>query len=182
MPHESLLLCALFAPGSIEAEVGKVQAAVFSTHGMASALALPPLIPIAFMDAARVDRALLQEMNRSIAPGWRMRLTRAEWIGGHLFARVDSGAAWGALRARALERCGSEEGSPFPAAEGFYLGCSEAPIGARAEINPAIPGVSFGSATIVLMKIHAAFDAAGWWRELSWETVEERPLRGRKQL
>jgi len=180
MTREPVVLAALFAPGSIESEVGLVQASVFSQHGCASIQALPPLIPIAFLDAARVDRSLLREMNRSVAPGWRMRLIGAGWIGGHLFGRVDSGGAWPALRECALARCGSAGESLFPAAEGFYLGCSETPDEARALINPALPELSFGSGTIALMRISAS-EGPEWWHTLSWETSEERPLRGRKQ-
>jgi hypothetical protein len=180
MTHEPVVLAALFAPGSIESDVGIVQASVFSRHGCASAQALPPLIPIAFLDAARVDASLLREMNRTIAQGWRVRLTGAGWIDGHLFARIDSGGAWRALRECALARCGSAGESPFPAAEGFYLGCSEMPGDARAQVNPALPELSFGSGTIALMKISAS-EGPEWWRALSWETIEERPLRGRKR-
>ncbi len=180
MPHEPLVLAALFAPGSIESEVGKAQAAVFSEHGCASVQALPPLIPIAFLEAARVDGSLLREMNRSIAPGWRVRLVGAGWIGGHLFGRVDSGGAWHALRACALALCGAEGEGLFPPAEGFYLGCCESPDEARALINPPLPELSFGSGTIALMRISAS-KGPEWWRTLSWVTFEERPLRGRKQ-
>ena len=174
------MLAALIAPGSIESEVGNVQADLLAEHGLASALALPPLIPIAFLDAARVDGSLLREMNRSIAPGWRVRLVGAGWIDGHLFGRIDSGGAWAVLRECALARCRSDGKNLFPAAEGFYLGCSETPDEARALINPALPELSFGSGTMSLMRISAS-EGPEWWRALSWETVEERPLRGRKQ-
>ena len=179
MPDEPFLLAALFAPGSIESEVGKVQAAVFSEHGCASVQALPPLIPIAFLDAAHAEPSMLREMDRSIAPGWRMRLVGTDWIGGHLFGRVDSGGAWPALRECALAACGPGE-SLFPAAEGFYLGCGETPDEARLLITPALPELSFGSGTIALVRIFAS-RGPEWWRTLSWETCEERPLRGRKQ-
>jgi hypothetical protein len=180
MPHEPLVLAVLFAPGSIESEVGKAQAAVFSEHGWASVQALPPLIPIAFLEAARADRSLLREMNGSIEPGWRMRLIGAGWIGGHLYGRIESGGAWSALRACSLARGGPEGESLFPPAEGFYLGCSESPDEARALINPPLPELSFGSGTIALMRISAS-EGTEWWRMLSWVTFEEQPLKGRKQ-
>ena len=41
-------LVALIPPGSVEAEMGRVQAALFAEHGLASAQALPALIPVAF--------------------------------------------------------------------------------------------------------------------------------------
>ena len=180
MPPQPVVLAALFAPGSIESEVGKAQTAVFSEHGCASTQALPPLVPIAFLDTTRVDRLLLREMNGAIAPGWRMRLVGAGWIGGHLFARIDSAGTWSALRECALARCGPEEESLFPAAEGFYLGCSETPQELRALISPTLPDFSFGSGTLSLMRISAS-EGPAWWRALSWETFDERPFRGRKQ-
>ncbi|MGO9310626.1 MAG: hypothetical protein ACLQDL_16590 [Spirochaetia bacterium] len=181
MPNEAVFLAALIAPGSIESEVGKLQAALFSAHGLASAQALPPLIPIAFLDdAARVTRALLAELNGSIRQGWRIRLTGPLWVEGHLYAGVDSGGAWGSLRARALELCGAEKARLFPAAEGFYLGCADAAPEEKSLIRPTVPEASFSSSTIALLSVHADFEGSTWWRDVHWEVVEERPLRGRK--
>jgi hypothetical protein len=180
MPRQPIVLAALFAPGSIESEVGKAQAAVFAEHGCASAQALPPLVPIAFLDAACAEGSLLREMNRAIAPGWRMRLIGTGWVEGHLFGRVDSAGAWPALRECALARCGPEAAGLFPVAEGFYLGCGEVPDAERESIIPSLPELSFGSATLSLMRITAT-EGPDWWRALSWETFDERPLRGRKQ-
>ena len=100
---------------------------MFSRHGAASTQALPPLIPIAFLDAPRVDGSLLREMNRAIAPGWRMRLVGPAWIGGHLYALRRLRGSLG--RAAAVRNCPvrAEAEGPFPAAEGFYLGCGEVP-------------------------------------------------------
>jgi hypothetical protein len=179
MPDHPFVLAALFAPGSIESEVGRAQDAVFSLHGAASTQALPPLIPIAFLDPSLVDGSLLREMSQAIAPGWRMRLVGPGWIGGHLYALVDSAGAWTALRQTAVARCAGGA-DLFPPAEGFYLGCVEAPAGTRALIDAPVPALSFGSATIALMRIFAS-DGPEWWRALSWEIFEERPLRGRKQ-
>jgi hypothetical protein len=181
MPHEPVLLAALIAPGSIESEVGKVQAVLFSEHGLASAQALPPLIPIAFLDAARVDRGFLLAMNRAVSPGWRMRLTGALWAEGHLYAGVESGGTWGALRDCALGRCGAEKGRLFPAAEGFYLGCGDATPEVRVRIKLVLPETSFSSCMVALLNIVTAFDGPEWWREVSWEIVEERSLRGRRK-
>jgi len=180
MPKEQVLLAALFAPGSIESEVGKVQAALFSEHGLASAQALPPLIPIAFLDAVRSQRELLRGMNAAVSPGWRMRLMGAVWEKGHLYARLETGGVWHTLRARALETGEARHNCLFPAAEGFYLGCGDAPPERRSLISPTLPEKSFTSGTIALLNIRAALVGVDWWRDLSWEVVEERPLRGRK--
>jgi hypothetical protein len=181
MPNEPILLAALIAPGSIESELGKVQAALFSDHGLASAQALPPLIPIAFLDAARAGRGLLLEMNGSVSRGWRMRLTGAVWAEEHLYAGVQSGGVWQTLRARALEICGSERSCLFPAAEGFYLGCGDASPEVRSRIRPAVPEASFSSCTIALLNVRTSVEGPEWWRDVSWEVVAERSLRGRKE-
>jgi hypothetical protein len=180
MPDETVLLAALFAPGSVESEMCSVQAALFDEHGLASAQALPPLIPLAILDPERIFRGFLQEMNVSVRSGWRMRLTEAVWVGGHLFAGIESRGVWEALRSVALKWSVTSQGSLFPVAEGFYLGCGEASPEMRSLIQPVMPASSFGSCTIALMKVRTALPGPEWWREVSWEVVQERPLRGRK--
>jgi hypothetical protein len=181
MPSKQFLLAALIAPGSVEAAVGKVQAALFSEHGLASAVALPPLIPVAFLDAASNGRGLLEELNASAAAGWRMRLSGTAWVDGHLYAGVQSHGAWASVRARALQLCGPETGCLFPAAEGFYLGCGDCPSGLRPQIEPVVPEMSFSSCTIALMGVRTDSMLSEWWRDVSWEVRHERPFRGRKE-
>lgn len=181
MPSKQVLLAAMIAPGSVEAAVGKVQAALFAEHGLASAQALPPLIPVAFLDAARTVRGLLQELNGSVTSGWRMRLSGAVWVDGHLYAGVESGGVWTAVRARALQLCGPETGCLFPAAEGFYLGCGDSPPELRLQIRPAVPEISFSSCTIALVSVRTDPTVSEWWRDVSWEVLHERPFRGRKE-
>ena len=84
------------------------------------------------------------------------------------------------MRVRALELCGAEKGCLFPVAEGFYLGCGDASPEVRSRISPEVPEASFSSGTIALLNIRATFEETEWWRELSWEVMEERTLRGRK--
>jgi hypothetical protein len=102
------------------------------------------------------------------------------WIGGHLYAGIESQGLWEALRSRAGEWSLTGPDSLFPAAEGFYLGCGDASPELRSRIMPAVPGLSFGSCTIATVKVRTALPGPEWWREVSWEVVEERPLRGRK--
>jgi hypothetical protein len=181
MRGQTFLLCALIPPGSVEAHLGRVQEALFSEHGLASSQAVPPLVPITFLDPAELPGGFLQQVDRSAPSGWRARLQGAEWVEGHLYARIDSGGAWSALRHAALARCGMETGGLFPVAEGFYLGCSDAPEAARHGITPSIPPVSFSSATVALIALRPASGGPPWWSELHWEITEERPLRGRKE-
>jgi hypothetical protein len=180
MPNEPVLLAALIAPGSIESEVGKVQAGLFSDHGLASAEVLPPLVPIAFLDAARIGPGFLLEMNRAVRPGWRISMTGPRWVEGHLYAGVDSGGAWSLLRECALGRSSAETSCLFPVAEGFYLGCSEAAAEVKSLIQPLLPPVSFTSCLLALVRISASLAGLDWWQSVSWELAEERSLRGRK--
>jgi hypothetical protein len=181
MPSQSFFLCALIPPGSVEAEVGKVQADLFSEHGLASAEAVPPLVPISFLDPRRLQADLLSRLNAAVASGWSARLKDAGWVEGHLYARIDSAGAWSALRTCALDQGGIQAGGLFPAAEGFYLGCADAPPEARSGIKPLLAPRSFRSGTLVLMVLEAGAQGAQWWSELHWEITEERILRGSKQ-
>jgi hypothetical protein len=181
MRGQSFLLCALIPPGSVEAHVGRVQETLFSEHGLASAQAVPPLVPIAFLDPQRRPDEFLKQMGSSAPPGWRVRLQGAEWVEGHLYARIDSAGAWSALRQAALAQCGTVTPGLFPVAEGFYLGCGDAPEEVRLQIKPSIPAASFSSAAVSLIVLHPASGSPAWWSELHWEITEERPLRGRKQ-
>jgi hypothetical protein len=181
MPSKEILLAALIAPGSVEAALGKVQAALFHDHGLASAQALPPWIPVAFLNDLPVSPGLLRELNASVGAGWRMHLAGAVWVDGHLYAGVESGGVWTALRARALKACGAETGCLFPVAEGFFLGCGDSLPGQRPGIRPALPEVSFSSCTIALVSVRTASQGAEWWSDVSWEVREERPFRGRKE-
>jgi hypothetical protein len=180
MPDETVFLAALFAPGSMESELCGAQAALFDEHGLASAQALPPLVPIAILDPERIPRGVLKELNGSVSQGWRIRLTGALWVEGHLYAGIDSQGLWETLRTRAGEWSLSGQGSLFPVAEGFYLGCGEASPELRSQVLPAVPGLSFGSCTIAIVRVRTSFPGPGWWRDVSWEVAEERPLRGRK--
>jgi hypothetical protein len=181
MPNPPVLLAALMAPGSVESEVGALQAALFLEHGLASAQALPPLIPIAFLDPAGVDRRFLPDANAAVSRGWRICLKGMVWVEGHLYAAVESGGVWKALRSLALERCGSATEALFPVAEGFYLGCADAPPELKPLIRPQVPDRSFSSCSIGILAVSAERSGTEWWMDVSWEVREECPLRGRKE-
>ena len=180
MDGASFTLCALIAPGSVEAEVGRIQQGIFSAHGLVSAVALPPLIPIAYLAADARARGLLGELDGSVRAPWRIGVTDAVWASGFLYLGIDSGGMWDILRARALALCGAESSGPLLAAEGFFLGCAEATAEQRGTIRPSVPGTSFTSGTLALVSIETA-GSGPWWAEVSWETIEQRPLRGRRK-
>jgi hypothetical protein len=180
MIAEEYLLAALVAPGSAEAEIGRVQAGIFREHGLLSAQALPPLIPVAFLPDPP-PRGLLSELNGAVRAGWRMSVTGPNWVGGFLFIGIRSGQAWAGLRERALSLCGTEPRRLFPPAEGFFLGCGDASEEQRRLIRPVLPVLSFTSCQVALMSVSSPRGDGEWWRELYWETVEELPLRGRRE-
>jgi hypothetical protein len=183
MHADGFRLVALFCPGSAEAELGRLQADIFSAHGLASAQSLPPFMPIAFLERGASTRGLLRELDRGLAAPWKVTVAGPEWVQGVLFMAVDSGGAWGALRAAALRAAepAAEPAAPFPAFEGMLIGCAGATEQQQAAIRPALMGLSFTSGTLTLLDIEAPAGPPQWWRELYWETVEQLPLRGRRQ-
>ena len=181
MDTEEHHLVALVAPGSVEAEVGRLQASLFAAHGLVSAQALPPLIPVSFLMPGAPTRGLLVELDHCIRAPWRIRVTGTQWVEGSLYLGVDSAGTWAVLRTRAQELCGVEPPSLFPAAEGFFLGCGEAAPEERDRIRPAAPTASFTSCDVALVRIETAQTGEGWWREVYWEIAEQKPLRGRRE-
>ena len=175
------LLIALLAPGSVEAEVGRLQGRLFAAHGLVSAQAMPPLIPVSFVMAGEHTRGLLAELDRSIPAPWRIRVTGTQWVEGSLYLGIDSAGAWAALRTRARDLCGAEPPFLFPTAEGFFLGCGEAALEERDRIRPAAPAATFTSCNVALVRIETAQTGEGWWREVYWEIAEQKPLRGRRE-
>jgi hypothetical protein len=180
MSAVSSLLVAVVAPGSIEACIGRVQEGIFAGHGLASAAALPPLIPVAFL-AAPAPRGLLAAAARSVSAPWRVRTTHASWEQDWLFLGVSSGGMWRALRDFVRAAAPAAPASPFPAAEGFFAGCGEATPAQRALLAPSLPQLSFSSASLALIAVSCLAGRDDWWRSVRWEFLETRPLRGRRK-
>jgi hypothetical protein len=160
-------LLALLAPGSIEAEVGALQQAVFSEHGFVSAIALPPLVPVRFLP---LDASLRLPMapGSAVAAGFMVMITGQAW---------SSGGVWPALR-------GDERWSDgpwiFPCFEGFYLGCAESEPVSRAAVRVPAVDRRFSSLDIAVMSITVLEDGPDWWREVHWQIEDRRPLRGKR--
>lgn len=178
--RESLLL-AVLAPGSIEAAVGRAQEAIFREHGLVSAIALPPLVPVAFLgggesggDALR--RGFLARVERAVHAPYLFTVTGTTWKDGALFLALDSGGVWDALRAA----CSAEAGGTglFPGFEGFFLGCLEADPGQRESIHVEMLDARFSSASLAVARISTPSSGESWWRDLDCTIEEERPLRG----
>lgn len=187
MAERTSLLLALLAPGSIEAAVCREQDAIFGKHGLVSAIALPPLVPIAFLDRGlqeggkgrELPRGFLGRVERAAGAPYRFTVAGMAWEAGALFLALDSGGVWGALR----EACAPETGGPdlFPVFEGFFLGCVEATAAQRESIRVQASDASFSSASLALVSILTLEAGAGWWREVSYTVEEEKPLRGKRE-
>jgi hypothetical protein len=170
------LLAALVPPGSIEAEVGILQSAIFSAHGFISAIALPPIIPIGFLPG-RSGSSFMQNLPKT-SPSPDFRVMDYSWEGGGLYLRLVSSGLWTALRLRLEEAPGAARvHAPFTAAEGFCLGCWEAPAERRPDIPPVLPALHFTSCSLALVLLRARFDSAEWWREIHMEIAAKKPLR-----
>lgn len=173
------LLLAFLAPGSAEAEIGRVQQRIFADHGLVSAIALPPLAPVAFLPAEppAARPGLLSRLNASVVAPYRVTLREACWQEGWLYLAFESGGLWESLRTAALP----EARGLFPAFEGFFLGCGESDPALRRSIRPSLPSGGFTSSSIALVRITTGDKGDAWWREVSMETLEEIPLRGRRR-
>jgi hypothetical protein len=167
-----------------------MQARLFAEYGLASGQALPPVVPIGFVEddffsdttgrGESKARALLERVEKSVRAPWRARAGALIWREGFLFLGIDSGAAWTQAREALRGAAPLAEPGLFPAAEGFFLGCGEANDVQRASIRLEVPRLSFSSATITLLRIASPAGAREFWREVYWESLGERPLRGRR--
>lgn len=171
-------LLALFAPGSIEAELNALQQAVFAASGCVSAIALPPLVPVRFLPLDSSPR-LPQAPGREVAAGFTVRVTGPAWREGHFYLGLDTGGAWSGLRA---DGRWSDGPALFPCVEGFYLGCAEAGPGSLdAAAVPALPRERrFTSVDLALVAITVPDEGPDWWRDVRWQVDERRPLRGKR--
>lgn len=180
-----LSVVALLPPGSVEADVGKVQQSIFIAHGSLSAIALPPLVPICFIPSAAEPGRLLRDLNARASAPYRIRFDGVRRHAGFLYLALDSAGVWKELRDGVEKTLPDGEGL-FPGFEGFFLGCAEqdqdpaVPDAAASPGEAALSDSSFSSCRLALVDIETPRGRDSWWREVSWEIVEEIPLRGRR--
>jgi hypothetical protein len=168
-----------------------MQARVFREHGIASAHALPPFVPIGFIEddfppapsgrGGPKAQALLAAIEKSVTAPWRVSVGSLQWIDGFLFLTLDSGGLWTQAREALLGAAALAEPGFFPAAEGFFFGCGDATESQRKSIRLEVLPLSFTSAAIVLVRLSSPAGVREFWREAYWESHAERPLRGRRK-
>jgi hypothetical protein len=186
MEVNAFRLVALIPPGSVQAGIGKLQAALFDRFGLASSQAIAPLVPVQFLGAGCSESALLEQLDAATRAPWRMTTGSLSWVDGHLFLGIETTGTWSTLRAETRARCAVEPDALFPVAEGFFVGCGEASreqrdAVQRDAVGPETPPVSFSSCAIAVLKIETPRGRAQWWREVYWEVLEQKPLRGRRR-
>jgi hypothetical protein len=172
------LLMALLAPGSVEAEVARLQNSIFSDYGFASAVAISPIIPIAFLPQP-IGQAQIRPLAGRAPSPFAMTARGLRWEGGALFLSLETGGLWESLRGAARDAgYMMEQGGPlFPVGEGFFLGCVEASPKEREVIRPAAPRLRFSSCSLALVSLAVPRTGDGWWREVHTEVLVKKVLR-----
>lgn len=173
-------LAALTPPGSIGAEVSLIQDRLFADFGCVSPLALPPIVPLGFLEDVPSGR-VWDGAGRGLAGRLRIRPMQAAWSGGHLWIALDTGGIWSALQSGLAAAGPAPDGPDLPAFEGFWLGCREIagdPDAAGRALRAAVPGPAFTSCSLAVLSMECA-SGGNWWREVHWEVVREKPLRGK---
>jgi hypothetical protein len=182
------LLVSLVPPGSVEARVGALQRRIFSETGLPSFLALPPMIPIAFLNA-EPTRESFELLGKSPHQRYRIVTAEVEREDEAIFLRVETGGLWKDLRAvvETWKVASSGRQPPgrilFPAREGFFLGCAEGEL--SASLPPgwhqgfSLPLISFTSATLSLVGVSTVSGKGEWWQDVLWRVIREMPLRAR---
>jgi hypothetical protein len=185
----------LKAPTNIEKRVTELQTSLYRDWELASALALPVMIPISFLQpqpASQDPAALRSALRRAVgkqAPYFRTASIIE--IEGCLFWDLEPREQLQQLAARCLEHCAqyhSDQEPLLPVGRGFYLGSLEGQSGSWTASIPAPEPLSFPARAAVLIRVHPLVadtqaTARGcaatktWWQSLFWEEVACLPLR-----
>lgn len=183
----------LKAPTNIEKKVTGLQTSLYRDWELASALALPVMIPISFLplQPASQDPAALRSALRRVvgkqAPYFRTASIIE--IEGFLFWQLEPREQLQRLAARCLEDFARSDSEPlFPVGRGFYLCAVEGQSGSRIASIPAPEPLSFPARAAVLIRVHPLVGEAQvveqgcavketWWQSLFWEEVARLPLR-----
>ncbi len=178
---EVLTVC-LLLPGNIERAMVDVQRGLFARTALASVMALPPLVPLAFLPPETAGdrfRAALEGLNS------RFTITGSGYVvkSGALFLDAVWDDAGLDVRRRLAGRLGEPAAAPsgcppaqtrqpypFPPYPGILLGAG-LPIDLRPPVEP--PRVRFSSFWYALIRIASTAAAERWWENCYWQ-VEER--------
>ena len=183
----------------IEKRVTELQTSLYRDWELASALALPVMIPLSFLppQPASQDSGGLRSALRRVVGKQAPYFHTASIIEieGFLFWQLEPREQLQRLAASCLEdfaRGDSKQGRLFPVGFGFYLGSGEGQSGSRITSIPAPEPLSFPARAAVLIRVHPLVGdvqttAEGaeqgrtatqkWWQSLFWEELARLPLR-----
>jgi hypothetical protein len=200
-------LLALSGPSNIEKKVRELQSSLYRQGGLASALALPAIIPLCFVEPRNLPAKrgeLRDRLRRGVGK-------EAPYLSTGSIAEHDGFLFWDLAPRRELRRlarsceeafasadeqnAGRQEArppDPLPVARGFFL-CFLQGRSQDSIPSPALAGpLRFPAWRAFLLQIHPLDLKPGrsqpgrgdrasagrmWWSSLYWEKLEEIPLR-----
>ena len=171
-------ILAICPPGSMERVLNDLRATLFERWGCVSALALPPLIPLAFL-ADRIDPLEFSLRFMPALGAARFELEGFARAGGYHYLAVGgegSGALLDAVRA-AVPRSGEHPEELFPLADGVLLA---GPDLAEERIGEAVTLPAerrFGSYALKLYRVSVRARAECWWEFVSWRAEAAVPVK-----
>lgn len=172
-------LLAVLPPANVERLVGDIREELFRRHGLASALALPALLPLGFLPAGPLPAGVQMRQIRSAFPAaFPMEAGGLRVERDLLVLEVKTGGRLGRLR-EALQRLLPLTDGFLPPLEGFFLAAREHladPGAALAGLPPpAIP--RFSVFDLAFLEIRIGEPGPAWWRQLYWEEIGRIPGR-----
>ena len=202
-------LLALKAPSNIEKKVRELRSSLYRQGGLASALALPVMIPLCFVEpgvASEKPSELLRYLRLAVGK-------EAPYLNSKSISECDGFLFWDLAPRRELqrlqrscdkvfapassqpraERQSGRQPDLFPVGRGFFL-CSLEGRSRAAVPSPAVcEPLKFPAKSVFLLHLHpletepwrnergvCATEDRPWWKALYWEKRGEIPLRKSK--
>lgn len=166
MASIDLFLLALRPPGNIERALIEVQQRLFRGYALVSALALRPLIPLAFLDSAPPEPHSVRQDSALTSGGW---ITS----GGTLFLQVEPASLLRKLAAASGASDATARAAPFPCEPALYLASGE-PEGTTLAALPlelgAAPELRWVTSWLECMRLTLQ-EMPAWWDSVSTETL-----------
>ena len=198
-------LVALRGPSNIEKKVRELQSTLYRQGGLSSALALPAIIPLCFLELNRIPDqagALREHLRRAVG-------REAPYLTSGAVAVCDDFLFWDLAPRRELQRlrrnCEKVFASPehqpgvpeasrkpplFPVARGFFLCSLQGRNRGKVPSLDVSQDLRFPAKAAILLQVRALGPGSGaagadmsaevdrpLWKSLFWEKLEEIPLR-----
>lgn len=201
------LLAAILPPSNISRQIDLIRERLFSDYCLASAAALPPIIPLLFLPPGRYTLHGVQ-LKEKIGKAFPITAGHYREYQGNLFLAVDSNGGYDLLihelknyllagvagkaatgeMAGAVERAATREMAkaqevPFPCSEGFFLAAPERFADFGKVIKEVIKKLGtpdplhFSSYSLVLLKLESYSNPGKWWQNSRWEETSKLNCR-----